>query len=274
MNLQTKIEQMFRDDGSLVSSEWHFIDKCLRRSGIKKGSLITLIGSRKIGKTYFVVNWIYRLIRERRRVYYFSAEMYAGDVGIRFIQLFSKQRELDISLDFENGGGKKYKKINEYVDYYCTVDDLTPVSLNHISSVINEKAAVYDFFFIDPHMQVDTGSDDIYSKVTRMYEQFLSLARNTGARIVVVVHSNTRGSTRFAEGSVLPTISQGMGSSAIERLSDMIITMARPDLDDKCDSSRENGLIVKVHDGKFNDSSGIIWLPYDRDTSEIKEEIF
>ena len=265
-------DEMSKANWHAEPTGWAFMDH-ITGGGMKDGSMGVLIAPRKTGKTYFITNWIYRLIRNRVPVYFFSAELPRHVIVSRILQImYGKEwKEMRRSLDQE--GAAPYREGIDFIDYYCKIDETRPLPVGHVREVIDVNKGDYKWYFIDHHMQLSLGGRErgIYDEVTGVFRIISNISQVHPMRLIVAVQANVRGASKVAEGAVMPSSSMGKGSGEIEQCSNYILTMCNPGgVDMDVEADRKQGIIVQVRPGHYNPGGPPVFLPY-LDSSEIVE---
>lgn len=256
-----------------VTTGWMYLDYFLG-GGMKASTLTSFIASGKVGKTYFITNWVYRLIREQIPVYFFSAEMGAGVTAARMMQLMYQKSWRQIEEDFNTRNYDPYCGGIDYLEKFCVIDPTSPLPVEYVASQIQKFSGQCKYFFIDHHMKMTIENKrGIYDEITGIMNTLYQVSQQVNSRIVVVIQARRQTGSRVPAGSVMPQMSHGKGSGSIELNADAVITMCNPGLFlEECDLDKKDGIFVQLRPGRYHiGAPPPVFIPYNKATSELIE---
>jgi len=243
--------------------------------GIPEGTLTMLIAKSKVGKTFFVCNSIFYLVSRKIRVLFLSLEMTAAGVIARFSRLIMGigYAELKDICRESTGLSQLRERFNHFeFPQYLVICDPPCATLKGIETAIGHFNP--DVVFLDHlhRVRVENNSD-IYSQTTAIAYGLSEIVKRTG-KIFISLVQVSRGSegNKADDGSVMPSMSAGKGSGALEEVADAIIGMCRPEIDPSQAISRRYQIEMRIIGNRYGRSSPNLVYYYDPSSGRLTNE--
>lgn len=251
------------------------IDATFDTPGVEPGTFISLLGRPKSGKTFFMLNWIDRLIKMNRPVYFFSMEMGERETFKRLLRLISGYNMVQI-IEYMQGNNTPYlnefRDISRRLDSNLCIDGRRGLYVSDIAKAILEaKNLGYEWFFLDHHYEIKGPEGDEYKRITNIITGLVDIVKVNEIRFVLAAQCNRTRETS-GDGSTIPTMGSAKGTSAVEEKSDTIIGIANPSIDPTCSDSRKGTIEACVLANRMGTQSGKLIYYYSPKTGELNED--
>jgi replicative DNA helicase len=254
----------------IIETGWRELDSKLVYGGFHEGFLCSVLGKSSVGKTYFVVNWIYRLIRNQSKVLFFSMEMNDHLVMDRLLQLILK---VNISRLAEHvrENSVEIEDMLECMDLYRTYNiHAGRKSIAEMDKIVSIEKP--DFVFIDYLQLIKMGVESVEAIQSTM-QALDDLAENRKTRIITLVQLRriNDSKTRDFSGAHMPLPEDARGGSVIEDTSDLILGLWRPDITPNCNAMNKGKIMMAVLKNKFSSQNELLVdaFRYTRETGEL-----
>lgn len=255
--------------GEFLSTGFPSLDKEFWGGGISAGKLIVLMGRAKVGKTYLLTNWIYRLLILGQKVMFFSLEMSAGDILARLLQILANDKMDNILVNLKYNPEIYEKLLIDYnIDSKLKILDKRGTDLKEIINVIEKEKKNYDFFMLDHILRIKTYADKDRHTLDTILKTFSDTVTRSNIRMIVASQV-VRG---HGDGSTMPPVDSGKGSGSIEEDCDALIGMCRPEIASDCPTELKHKVQIMVEANRFGKMYKLITLPYDEESSIISDE--
>jgi replicative DNA helicase len=261
----------------VMKTGWDDIDEQIAYKGLPTDCLLYLYAKASVGKTYFVTNWIKKILdlNLNRKILFLSLEMSYGNIMDRFLQcvlndsIWNVREVVKTNDDYVIGKLEQIK----YFDRVNICDGLW--DLDKLYKEVEEYKP--DLIFIDHLHKLKCQHQDIFQKTTQISGSLFDLKKRFNTRIVCLVQLKREGKSRDGNshaGTRLPLLEDSKGSGAIEEDGDMVFGLARPSINPNVSEINKNvihGLFIK---NRFSSSgfSGIIQWKYDPKTSILRSD--
>ncbi len=199
-----------------IPTEFEKIDGVI--DGIRKGHFWIIGGYTNVGKSSFSLNILLNVLRQGKRVVFYSLEMSSTDIISRLLGLMTQQSGVDILKGKGDGSEKKAMEELKSFDLNIVNNKRELDSITFSMIKFNMKKPV-DVFFVDYIQQIiDTKSKSEYEMTTRVASEFQALAIKIKCPIIAVSQISNE-SARTPKSIVI-----GMkGSGALAAAADFII---------------------------------------------------
>lgn len=243
--------------------------------GFPPGTLTFIFAKSKVGKTYLVCNSIYFLVLSGRRVLFISLEMSSMSIIFRLCRLVMGLGVQDLKNYCLKKTGLD-EVFQKFVDIRfpenLVIFDPPTAFLNNIEAAIEKFNP--DVVFLDHLHRVSIkGTNDLFTQTTAIAYGLSDLAKKTG-KIFVSLVQVSRGSegNKADDGSVMPSLSAGKGSGALEEVADVIVGMCRPEIDPKLALKRQHQVELRIIGNRYGRSSPNLVYFYDPDSGMLIHE--
>ena len=259
----------------IMSTGWEEMDGQIAYKGLPADCLLYLYAKASVGKTYYVTNWIYRLLKlaNSRKVVFFSLEMSYDNIMDRFLQCVLGESIWDIGRikkTEENHIINKLEKIN-YFDRVNIYDGICDIE--RLYKVAEEEKP--DIIFIDHLHKIKCQHQDIFQKTTQISSSLFELKKRYKTRIVCLVQLKREGNSKDKAhaGTRIPLLEDSKGSGAIEEDGDLILGLGRPSINPDVSEINKFTLHGAFIKNRFSATgfSQIIQWKYDPKTSILRE---
>lgn len=249
------------------------LDKALR-GGARKGE-VTFIGANpSVGKTMLVVQTTIDLIlRQNRRVLFFSLEMSAGALYERIIANLAGKPTTEIEKLVKAGDPFIYQvieKLNKRL-YVIDTNNLSVDDIEKRIQIANARLfdAPVDVIIIDylQYMKNTTG----YEEISVTARQLKPLAKNNNIHVICLSQLN-RGAVPWER----PTMNQLKGAGDIEATGDIILVMWKPSTNPKLSLVEKEAMrntimlgVEKARRGALADEFELMFNPQETRVREV-----
>ena len=255
--------------GHFLSTGFPALDREFWGGGISAGKLIVLMGRAKVGKTYLLTNWIYRLLILGQKIMFFSLEMSAGDILARLLQILSEDKMDNIITNLKYNPSIYERLIQKYnLNNNLEIIDNRGTDLKTVINRIEKEKDNYDFFMLDHILRIKTYSIKDRHTVDTILKTLSDTVTRENIRMILASQV-VRGS---GDGSMIPAADTGKSSGSIEEDCDALIGMCRPEINPACPEKLKNKVQIMVTANRFGKMYKLITLPYDEHTSIISDE--
>jgi len=255
--------------GEFLSTGFPELDKQFWGGGVSAGKLIVLMGRAKVGKTYLLTNWIYRLLILGQKIMFFSLEMSAGDILARLLQILANDKMDNILVNLKYNPGIYSKLLQDFnVNEKLKILDKRGTNLKEIIDTIEREKNNCDFFMLDHILRIKTRSEKDRHTIDTILKTLSDTVLRTNTRMILASQV-TRG---HGDGSTMPAADTGKGSGSIEEDCDVLIGMCRPEIAPDCPTELRHKIQLMVLANRFGKMYKLITLPYDEESSIISDE--
>lgn len=255
--------------GEFLSTGFSSLDKEFWGQGISAGKLIVIMGRAKVGKTYLLTNWIYRLLILGQKVMFFSLEMSAGDILARLLQILADDTMDNILINLKYNPEIYSKLLDDYnINSKLRILDKRGTDLKEIINIIEKEKKNYDFFMLDHILRIKTYSEKDRHTVDAILKTFSDTVQRNKIRMIIASQV-VRG---HGDGSMMPPVDSGKGSGSIEEDCDALIGMCRPGIASDCPKELKNKVQIMIVANRFGKMHKLITLPYDKESSIISDK--
>jgi replicative DNA helicase len=244
---RTYIRRKARGHKGVLKSGFQDIDDLVSYGGLPGNTMIALLGKSGTGKTFFIVNWVARILKSYKniKVLFFSMEMKEDLLNDRIMQLIFEVNIKDQKLYCSENEDYMIRKLKD-IGYFekLTINDGQAQSIETIEVEI--AALRPHFVFIDYLQLISTPKNpEIYAKTNHIMDGFKKIKDKYNTRIIAASQlrrSREYGKSGDLAGSTMPSSEDAKGGSEIEDKSDMVLGMWKPDINPECKTS-EKGVI-------------------------------
>ena len=215
--------------------------------GLEYGKLSLFSGITNHGKTTLMIQFAKNLIRQHKKVFYFSGEQTAEEFKNYLYVGMCQKNQLDFVKDEHNSRIYDTKPKDEILKYFDNIyaNDFVVYNNNIVQNDINKmikvmKKAFYQgvrIFFIDNFMQLD--NSEKLEEQTRIVEMFKRFAMKNNVIVCLVAHPRK---TQFMKNRL--TIFDISGTQNIANKSSNICTIMRTDLLNEADYNEVESVLI------------------------------
>ena len=257
-NLQANLERFAEEAKNLVPTFLPTIDKAMG-GGCPKGTLAMGIGGTNVGKSIWLINWAYKLIKSKRKVLYINLEGYEDQVLQRLIAravrapmyhvknntLTPHQRELMISFQNEC---KDYFKFFHNDSFDMTIESFLP-ACRAILKDFQADAVIYDYGQL---FKSKRNHDGLRHEQAYCHRAMTSFAgeRDIKHLAITVAQGQRDTNVKNNSGSSLVRMTDISECFEINRAAATVFTLNRSEKDEEME--RIKILLDKQRDGKKN----------------------
>ena len=216
-----------------------FIDLDEILSNVEKGQIIVIGGRPAMGKTAFALAYCINLLKENKKVLYFSLETTKKGIMKRFLLLKSKIKSeffIKIKDDF-----KKIEKAKEFfADKELILEDKCSITTEEIEEIINKNKP--DVVFIDYVQIIKMPKAPNLTEATNLAIQELKeIAVRTNTLIFLLSGLSRNVENRYDKHPMLSDLRNG---SHLEEISDVVLLLYREDYYDAQTDMKGIGNII------------------------------
>lgn len=234
-----RVERLYREGSEITGIPTGFVDLDELTSGLQPGNLVVVAGRTSMGKSAFALSIASHLtIRARVPVLLFTLEMSEGEIVDRLMALEGRVELTRIRNgkvaheDWERLVGS----CSEISQAPLWVDDNAMITMPELRSKARRMCSREGVgLVIVDYLQLMSGHDDIYVRVTENSRALKLLARDLNVPVLALAQLNRGLESRSDKR---PMLSDLRDSGAIEQDADLVLFLYRdevynPDTDDK-----------------------------------------
>jgi len=264
-------------DVDVVKFGWKDLDEHLAYGGMQKDFLCYIFGDPGTYKTYFAVNFVPKVLKQGKRILFFSFEMSFDNIMDRLLQVILKKHISELR-EFVPENEKFVIDTLIGLHFFDRLKLVTDAK--YLSEIENEIVSFQPDVVIIDYLQIikskisGGGEQNDYMKIKMFTMALQEIKKKYQIRIVCLVQLKRR--SEEDRHSRLPRKDDARGSSDIECSADLIIGGYRPDSElEKC-SQMDRG-IIKLSTTLKNRYASIInpfmiKLKYNRVTGELTQD--
>jgi replicative DNA helicase len=261
----TSVDEL-TEQGDGLSIGFPDMEKYLDSGGFQPGQTITLISKPKVGKTFFVGNAIYHLMKQSVPTMFVSIEMNARAIIKRMLRLemgvgYDDLRQIvstDAGLTFIEGVVDRWFNSLSLIDMRA----IDPDTIEEFVHKLRPKVMFIDFLQI-----VNQRGDSEMEKVSTIMKRLTDITQRYG--VITFVLSQT--AKDEIPGWKMPLSSSGKWSSDIHILSDILIGMCRKDINPDVAACERYIVELQILESRYGGSSPAIVYHYDPLTTMYTE---
>lgn len=258
----------------VIPTGFEVLDKQIEFGGLQQDTLVYIQAKASVGKTYFLTNWIYKMLKSCRpmKVVFFSLEMSFYNVMDRILQLVLQKRRQDIRTIMRDDPQSVMMKLQEmrFFDFVRIWD--RPIDLAGMDKIIGEEMA--HIVFVDHLHRIKYPSSGIHDKTQNLSNGLVELKKKHKTRIVCAVQIKRLGKEHrnVDAGSEFSMLGDAKGGGEIEEDADIIIALKRPDADADCKIINKRTIHAFIAKNRFStQNAGVMIWRYNPETSELIE---
>ena len=216
-----------------------FIDLDEILSNVEKGQIVVIGGRPAMGKTAFALAYCINLLKENKKVLYFSLETTKKGIMKRFLLLKSKIKSeffIKTKDDF-----KRIEKAKEFfADKELILEDKCSITTEEIEEIINKNKP--DVVFIDYVQIIKMPKAPNLTEATNLAIQELKeIAVRTNTLIFLLSGLSRNVENRYDKHPMLSDLRNG---SLLEEISDVVLLLYREDYYDAQSDMKGIGNII------------------------------
>lgn len=238
-------------------------------------SNVMLVGAKYgVGKTFFILNWILDLIRNQYKTVFFSLDMDFQKVFSRILRLILGLGKLEAIATWKSDKEFVKDKLTRagYFDYLkIYTNEKRPISFNEITYICNNEKP--NIVFIDHFSKIYGSGHNVYQE-TRQIAEYLRQAKKTMNTIfIVLMQLKKNDNHRKAPNAIPPGKDEFKGAGEIGEDADIMLSLARPDLDEECQMDRHRMIVGALRKNRLNDEPDLSYLfwKYDPVTTALTD---
>jgi replicative DNA helicase len=244
--------------------------------GVRKKDVILIGAYPSIGKTFLAGQLLLHfVIRHKLRVLFFSLEMSAGALMERLAASLMGISTKELVKQVECGKlGATYQKIQDTLDKYIRIIDLTSLKIDDIDRIIKQANLIQfsqpvDVVIID-YLQIMGGMDSFDEKEATA-KNLKPLAKNNNV-LLLVLSQLARGINSWER----PTMNKLKGGGANEAVGDIILMLYKkaenPKLTLEEQNNLKNTITISIEKGRRGYSVKEVDLNIDKSKTLISEK--
>lgn len=223
LDLQAANIQKYEDGGILgMSTGYKWLDNSI--DGIRPGHFWVIGGYTSTGKTFFALNLVKNLIRQKKRVMFISLEMSRTDIVGRLVGIMSNlnstillKRPHLMKEEFQTEMNEALQELNDSrMALYTAAHDFHGALLSILQEHTKESL---DCVFVDYLQLFNAAGKNEYESMTNISKELQAFAAKTGIPIIALSQISNEGAKN--ESSVMSF----KGSGAIGASADMAIEL-------------------------------------------------
>jgi replicative DNA helicase len=226
--LQEFYKERFKAGNKLIglSTGYSKLDEII--DGLRKGHLWVLGGYTNMGKTAGSLNIASAVIKQGRRVVYYSLEMTKTDILSRLLGIMTNQSGLTILKGFEHNQESVAEAVKEISDSGMSIyNEKSELSLILSSMLEEHLTKPVDLFVIDFLQLINVkGAKSEYETVSTAILELQQTAKKMGVPIIVLSQISNEGA-RYNNDNVMSF----KGSGSIASASDLAIEINVAEID-------------------------------------------
>lgn len=257
--------------GQCYNSGYAGLDAMLR--GLRKHELTTIGAGSGVGKSTFVRELAYRLVRDNSlRIGYLAFEESVQKSALGILGIHNNIPIGNLILEPESVTDEQISSTKEILDNFYFYDHFGSMAPDSLLSNIGymAKSLDVDFVVIDHLSIIISGIADGDERrlIDNTMTELRSLVENTGVGVILVSHlRQPHNSEKGHEEGMRVTLNQFRGSGAIKQLSDNVIGLERNQQDPE---SKDLVTIRVLKNRLFGDTGEADYLRYNRDTGRLE----
>jgi len=234
---------------------------------------VCLLGAKYgVGKTYFALNWMLHSIREGKRVTFFSLDMDYRKILIKILRNVldvGKHEAIQIWKEDREYTRTKLKDAGYFDNLKIYTNEKRPISFKEITQITTEEKP--DIVFIDHFGKIYGMGANIYGE-TKIIAEYLRQMKNKINTIFVPLIQMKKGDTRMrSPNRIPPGKDEYKGAGEVGEDADIMLSLARPDLDQDCPEDRRLTIVGALRKNRLNDEPdiGYLFWRYDPKTTRM-----
>lgn len=220
---------------------------------------VVLVGAKYgVGKTYFALNWILHLIRDGKKVTFFSLDMDFHKIFVKILRNIAGVGRNDAEMLMKNEKDyvrEKLKSAGYFDNLRIYTNEKRPISFREISFICTEEKP--DVVFIDHFGKIHGTGHNPYqeTKIISAYLQKMKMEINT---TFVALIQMRKGDGRGKNPNAIPPGKDDYkGAGEIGEDADIMLSLARPDLDESCPIDRKSIIVGALRKNRLKDEPDI-----------------
>jgi len=258
----------------VVKFGWKDLDDHLAYGGMQKEYTCSLLGKSGSLKTWFAICLTRNVIKQGKKVNFFSFEMPYDQLMDRFHQLIF-EKDIDDVREFVRNNEKFVVDTLIGMHFFERVNIIeSPMFLKEIENTIVSCPADLNVIDYLQLVRVAGRYDDEHENTRSQAMGIFAIKRKLKARFFLLVQLKRSGDKFGKAGVTAPDLEAGRGSSSIEDSSDMILAGWRPDMDIRNCKDTEKGFIkLLTIKNRFPSSVSpiVVKLKYNRVTGALTQ---
>ena len=255
-NIEQLLEESAIEAGNLIKTYLPTIDDAMC-GGVPRGTLIVGLSGTNVGKSIWLVNWAYHLVKDGKKVFYVNLEGYKKQAQLRLISRAIRAPYNDVRwnrinhhqkeqmVKFQNECGKNFEYFhNSSFDFM--VEDLIPV-LRKVKQDFNPDVVMVDYGQI---LKSKRKFEGIRHEQAYIHRALASIAGELDVLVATVAQGNRDTNVKNHEASSLIRMTDISECFEICRAAATVVTLNRSEKDEGME--RAKILLDKQRDGKKN----------------------
>jgi len=265
-------DHLFKNPPKVLPTFSPALNKQFIGGGIELANTILIGAKYGVGKTYFILNWILDLIRNKYKVIFFSLDM-------DFVKIF--ERLLRLVLDLGKEEAKNQWKADKeftkekltragYFDYLkIYTNEKRVISFKEISYICNDEKP--DMVFVDHFDKVAGTGHNLYQESKQISEYFRQKKKEMNTIFAILIQLKKMDSHRKTPNAIPPGKDEYKGAGQIGEDADVMLSLSRPDIDEECSQDRKRMIVGALRKNRLNDEPdpGYIFWNYDPTTTRV-----
>jgi replicative DNA helicase len=221
-----------RNPRSTQQTGFNDFDDQVRGGGFPGDTLFYIYAKSGVGKTYFALNWVYRLLKayQNINITFFSLETSYDLLMERFLQLVLKQSLSEVIESTKKHGDyimKELEKLNFYERVTFHDNRGTYFDIESIDKTMQCEQS--DWYFLDHLHKIKNNNKSIFEETKFLSGELQSLKTRHNARFVSLVQVHRNPDKKVEPGTKMPNVESGLGGGSLEQDADIILGLCRPE---------------------------------------------
>ncbi len=235
-------------------------------NGIEPTTVVMLGAKYGVGKTYFALNWIMHLIKDQKKVIFFSLDMDFQKIVtkiVRYVMGIGKIDAINAMRD-ERETVREALRESGYFDYLkIYTNEKRPISFKEISSICTEEKP--DVVFIDHFGKIYGIGHNPYQESKVVAEYLRNMKTKINTTFVVLIQMRKADSKSRGQNTIPPFKDDYKGAGEVGEDADVMLSLARPDLDNDCPPEKQRIIVGALRKNRLKDDAeiGHIFWKYD-----------
>lgn len=223
--------------------------------GIEKGRSIMIGAKFYVGKTYFALNWARYLIERKYRVHFFSLDMDFKRIFIRLLRQVLSVGEIAAIDKWKEDTAFVREKLTDagYFDYLkIYTNEKKPILFNEITYIVEQEKP--DIVFVDHFGKLQGMGRSIYEETAGIAEYFRAKKTSLNTVFAVLVQMRKEHHRTRLPNAIPPQADDYKGAGNIGEDADVLLSLARPDLDKECEIGHRGMIVGSLRKNRLSDN--------------------
>lgn len=241
--------------------------------GIETGSTMVIMAGSHTGKTFFITNWMYFLMKSGYKSVFFSLDEESRRIIVKMLRLIYR---------CDRDSAEKILLLEK------TKDDLMKIGFFDLIKIYEKRCSLKDYsiicetekpqvVFIDHLMKMSGSGENVYKETREISEYLTNERKRLGIIYVSLLQLNKEFlKTTDKKYDLIPAMANGKGAGDIYENADVILSLARPDMSPECPNNLRNKIIGLHRKNRLSEkqSFNINTWNYDVITTKITDFIY